>query len=70
MKNWTLCIIASVVCRLLGFVAVLAFTYFTIVLTSSTSYLWLLLLLIAVELIPTYEFKHKTSDEEDTKENK
>ena len=68
MKNWTACIIASIVGRLLGLVAILAFVYFMVVLTGSLSCLWLLFLLLAVELVPTYEFKHKTSDEEDTKE--
>jgi hypothetical protein len=68
MKNWTTCIIASIVCRLLALAAVLAFVYFMVVLTGSLSCLWLLFLLLAVELVPTYEFKHKTSDEEDTKE--
>lgn len=63
MKNWTTCIIASIVCRLLGLVAVLAFVYFMVVLTGSLGCLWLLFLLLAVELIPTYEFKHKNSDE-------
>ena len=70
MKNWTTCIIASIVCRLLGLVAVLAFVYFMVVLTGNLGCLWLIFLLFAVELVPTYEFKHKTSDEEDTKENK
>ena len=28
MKNWTACIIASIVCRLLCVVAILAFVYF------------------------------------------
>jgi hypothetical protein len=63
VKNWTTCIIASIVCRLLGLVAVLAFVYFMVVLTGSLGCLWLLFLLLAVELIPTYEFKHKNSDD-------
>lgn len=69
-KNWTMCIVASIVCRLLGCLAVLAFVYFMVVFTRSLGCLWLLFLLLAVELIPTYEFKHKTSNEEDTKESK
>ncbi len=68
MKNWTACIIASIICRLLGLVAVLAFVYTMVVFTGSLSCLWLLFLLLAVEIIPTYEFKRTTSDEEDTKE--
>lgn len=67
MKNWTLCIIASIVCRLLGLVAVLAFVYFMVVFMGSLSCLWLLFLILAVEFIPAYEFK--TSNNKDTKEN-
>ena len=70
MKNWTACIIASIVCRLLGLVAVLAFVYFMVIFTGSLGCLWLLFLLLAVEIIPTYEFKHQTSDEENNKETK
>ena len=70
MKNWTACIIASIVCRLLGLVAVLAFVYFMVIFTGSLSCLWLLFLLLVVEIIPTYEFKHKTSDDENNKETK
>ena len=70
MKNWTACIIASIVCRLLGLVAVLAFVYFMVIFTGSLGCLWLLFLLLAVEIIPTYEFKHKTSNEENNKETK
>lgn len=69
-KSWTMCIIASIVCRLLGLLAVLAFVYFMVVFAGSLGCLWLLFLLLAVELIPTYEFKHKTSNEEDIKESK
>lgn len=69
MKNYTTCIIASIVCRLLGFVAVLAFVYFMVVLTGSLGCLWLLFLLLAVELIPTYEFKHKNLDDKGEQTN-
>lgn len=65
MKNWTVCIIASIICRLLGFVAVLAFVYFMVVLTGSPSCLWLLFLLFAVDIIPTYEFKSGRSKEDE-----
>jgi hypothetical protein len=68
MKNFTLCIIASIVCRLLGLVAVLGFVFHMVLFTGNLHCLWLLFLLLAVELVPTYEFKHKTSDDEDTKE--
>ena len=66
MKNWTMCVIASIVCRLLGLVAVLAFVYFMVVFTGSLHCLWLLFLLLAVDIIPTYEFKYK---ETENKEN-
>ena len=69
MKNWTACIIASIVCRLLCVVAILAFVYFMVVLTGSLGCLWLLLLLFAVELVPTYEFKREIPKEENKKEN-
>ena len=58
-KNWVAGIITSIVCRLLGLVAVLAFVYLMVVFTGSPGCLWLLFLLFAVELIPTYEFKRE-----------
>lgn len=69
MKNWTACIIASIVCRLLGLVAVLAFVYFMVIFTGSLSCLWLLFLLLAVELIPTYEFKSNSSENTEINKN-
>ena len=59
MKNWNACIIVSIVCRLLGVISILAFVYAMVVYTGSLKCLWLLFLLLAVELIPVYEFKHK-----------
>ncbi len=70
MKNLTTCLIASIVCRLLGLVAVLAFVYAMVVFTGSLGCLWLLFLLLAVHIIPTYEFKHKSSDTEEESEKK
>ena len=69
MKNWTVCIIASIVCRLLGLVAILAFVYFMVVLTGSLGCLWLLFLILTVDYIPTYEFNRKTSGEENKEKN-
>ena len=66
MKNWTMCVIASIVCRLLGLVAILAFVYSMVLFTGSLGCLWLLFLLLAVDIIPTYEFKYK---ETENKEN-
>lgn len=63
MKNWTACIIASIVCRLLGLVAVLAFVYFMVIFTGSLHCLWLLFLLLAVDIIPVYEIKPHKSEE-------
>lgn len=63
MKNWTASIIASIVCRLLGLVSVLAFVYLMVVFTNSLGCLWLLFLLLAVELVPTYEFKQESTKE-------
>lgn len=68
MKNWTICIIASIICRLLGLVAVLGFVFHMVLFTNSLHCLWLLFLLFAVDIVPAYEFKHKTSDEENNKE--
>ena len=59
MRSWNPSIIASIICRLIGIVAVLAFVYAMVVFTSSLACLWLLFLLFAVELIPTYEFKRE-----------
>ncbi len=63
MKNWTASIIASIICRLLALVAVLAFVYFMVVFTGSLGCLWLLFLLLAVELVPAYEFKQESNKE-------
>ena len=69
MKNYNSSIIASIVCRLIGLLAVLAFVYFMVVLTGKLGCLWLLLLILAVDYIPTYEFTHKSSDEENKEKN-
>lgn len=60
-KNWTACIITSIVARFFGLAAVLAFVSLMVIHTGSLGCLWLLFLLLAVELIPTYEFKHKAA---------
>lgn len=58
-KNWTVCIIASIICRLLGLIAVLGFVFHMVLFTCSMQCLWLLLLLFAVDIVPTYEFKRE-----------
>lgn len=69
MKNYNSSIIASIVCRLIGLLAVLAFVYFMVVLTGKLGCLWLLFLILAVDYIPTYEFTHKSSDKENKEKN-
>jgi hypothetical protein len=66
-KTWNACIIASIICRLLGLVAVLAFVCFMVVFTNRLGCLWLLFLLLAVELVPTYEFKRELPIEKENK---
>lgn len=67
MKNWTACIIASIVCRLLGLVAILAFVYCMVVLTGSLGCLWLLFLVLILDCIPTYEYKSDNSKDKGDK---
>lgn len=69
MKNWTACIIASIVCRLLGLVAVLAFVYFMVIFTGSLHCLWLLFLLLILDCIPAYEFKSNNSENKEINKN-
>jgi putative effector of murein hydrolase LrgA (UPF0299 family) len=66
-KNWTVCIITSIICRLLGLVAVLAFVFAMVVFTGSLHCLWLLFLLLAVDIVPTYEFKREFPIEKENK---
>ena len=58
-KNWIVCIVASIICRVLALAVVLAFVYFMVVFSGSLHCLWLLFLLLAVDLVPTYEFKRE-----------
>jgi hypothetical protein len=68
MKNWNASIIASIICRMLGLIAVLGFVFHMVLFTGNLHCLWLLFLLLAVDFIPAYEFKHRDSYDEDTKE--
>ena len=68
MKNWNAAIIASVVCRLIGLVAILAFVCFMVVFTGSLHCLWLLFLILILDCIPTYEFKREIPKDENNKE--
>lgn len=69
-------LIAVAFARLIGFLGVLGFTYGMIVYTGSTAFLWLLLLIFSLGVIPTFglekgmvvtEEKAVRKDEEDVK---
>jgi hypothetical protein len=62
MKNWNVCIIASIICRLLGLVAVLAFVFAMVVFTGSLHCLWLLFLILILDYIPVYNYKSDNSE--------
>jgi hypothetical protein len=66
-KNWTFCIITSIICKLLGLVAVLGFVFHMVLFTGSLHCLWLLFLLSAVDIVPTYEFKREFPIEKENK---
>jgi hypothetical protein len=61
-KNWIPAIIITVICKLLALVAILGFVLFMVTFTGKLACLWLLWLLLAVEFIPTYEFKTQPTD--------
>lgn len=56
-KSWNLGIVMSVIGRLLGVIAILAFVFAMVVFTGKLTCLWLLFLLLTVEFIPVYTFK-------------
>lgn len=58
-QGWTISIIISIICRLLGLMAVLAFVFGMVALTGNLHCLWLLFLLLAIDVIPVYEFTHE-----------
>lgn len=58
-KNWIVCIIAPIICKLLGLVGVLGFVFHMVLFTGNLRCLWLLFLILAVDIIPTYEFKRE-----------
>lgn len=62
-SNITLCIIMSIIGRLLAFLGVLGFTYLMVDMTGKLGCLWLLCLLLTVDMIPTYEFKCGDKDD-------
>ena len=56
-RNWNICIVTSIICRLLALVAILAFVFAMVAITNNLNYLWLLFLLLAAEIVPVYNFK-------------
>lgn len=56
-KNWVPGIIASIVCRLLGLVAILGFIFGLIIFTGNLHCLWLLFLVLILDYIPVYTFE-------------
>lgn len=69
-KNWMAGIIASIVGRLLGIIAILVFVYAMVVLTGQLGCLWLLFLLLAVDFIPIYSFERQCDNKDNEKEKK
>ena len=69
-QSWNVSIITSIICRLLGLIVVLAFVFGMVALTGNLHCLWLLFLLLAIEVIPVYEFTRKNiNDNEVNKTN-
>lgn len=56
-RNWNICIVTSIICRLLALVAILAFVFAMVAITNNLNCLWLLFLLLAAEIVPVYNFK-------------
>ena len=50
-------LVISIIARLLAFLGVLSFVFTIVYITNNTKFLWLLLLLLTVDLIPVYETK-------------
>ena len=69
-KNWAVCIIASVLGRLLGLAVIFGFVFHMVLFTNNLHCLWLLFLILAVDYVPTYEFKRTIPTEDKLKENK
>ena len=56
-------LVISIIARLLAFLGVLSFVFTIVYITNNTKFLWLLLLLLTVDLIPVYETKIVTNCE-------
>ena len=64
-KNLIPAIIITVICKLLALIAILGFVLFMVTFTGKLACLWLLWLLLAVDFIPTYEFKRELPKQDD-----
>ena len=60
-------VIVSVICRLLAYISVLAFVFGVVALSGNYNFLWLLLLLLTCEFVPTYQEKEVKNDRTDGK---
>ena len=61
-------IIVAVICRLLAYISVLSFVFGIVALSGNYNFLWLLLLLLTCEFVPTYRFeggKNERTDRQD-----
>lgn len=52
----------AVICRLLAYIAVLAFVFGLVYITNNYKFLWFLLLLCTCELIPIYQTPEQISN--------
>ena len=71
-RSWNACIITSIICKLLALLSILGFVFAMVWFTNNLNCLWLLFLLLAADIVPTYEFKSERSanSEGDTDVNK
>lgn len=58
-------VIVSLICRLLAYMSVLAFVFGIVTLSGNYNFLWLLLLLLTCEFVPTYQTKGDKNDRTD-----
>ena len=60
-QSWNAGIMTSIICRLLGLIAVLAFVFGMVAFTGNLHCLWLLSLILVLDVIPVYEFTRKNT---------
>ena len=67
-------VIAGVICRVLAYIAILAFVFGLIYISKNYNYLWFLFLLITCEFIPIYTWKEEhekhNKNDKDNNENR